>query len=98
MVVLIDSHVQENFTLDTGQGNDTVRFEKTTVDGDVDLDLFAGQDLIEILLSSKLLGSSSFDGGTGIDTVRTQVGPEADAVEIAFMTFENLQLQPVVLS
>jgi hypothetical protein len=97
-VTLIDSVIQENLFLDTGSGNDIVRFDNSTVAGDVDIELFDGQDVVEIVNGSRLLGSTRLVGGAGIDKFVRQLGPPADAVEIAFLAFEDLELDEFILA
>lgn len=77
-------------------GNDDVRLERTTVEGDTSISLGLGQDSVELVLASKLLGSTDLFGGAGIDTLIRQVAPGINAVEIAFLANEDFELDTFI--
>jgi len=97
LVMLVDSTVQEGFTLETGEGRDHIIFDNTTVGGDVVIDLFGGVDTVEVLRGSRLLGATDLDGGDDIDMFIRQLGPPSEAVDIAFLEFENLEVDSFIL-
>jgi hypothetical protein len=90
-VVFLDVFFSENLTFEALDGNDNIRFEETTVDGDTTIETNGGNDLLEILAGSELLGSSELDGGAGIDTLRRQV-ITAPTIVIAFLDLETFEL------
>ena len=102
IVTLTDSNIAERFTLTTGNGRDHLVFDNTTIGGDVDVMLGKGIDTVEVLRGSRLLGSTSLNGGDAMDEddvdffVR-QLGPGPEAVEIAFLDFENFEVDEFIL-
>ena len=62
-----------DFSLSADAGNDEIRLERTTVEGDTSISVGAGQDTVELVLATKLLGSTDLFGGDGIDTLTRQV-------------------------
>jgi hypothetical protein len=90
-IVFLDVFFSENLTIEGLDGNDNIRFEETTVDGDATIETNGGNDLLEILEGSELLGSTELDGGDGIDTLRRQV-ISAPTIVIAFLNEETFEL------
>ena len=90
-IVFLNVDFSENITIVALAGNDNITFEQTTVDGDTSIDTGAGNDLLEILEGSRLLGSSELEGGAGIDTLRRQV-ITAPTIVIAFLDLETFEL------
>jgi hypothetical protein len=90
-IVFLDVFFSENLTIEGLDGNDNIRFEETTVDGDATIETNGGNDLLEILEGSELLGSTELDGGDGIDTLRRQV-ITAPTIVIAFLDEETFEL------
>jgi hypothetical protein len=89
---------QDTLDIDGNLGNDELYFERTTVEGDATIDLDGGQDTIELVLGTQLLGSTDLEGGAGIDTLRRQVAPGADAIVIAFLANETFELDFFITS
>lgn len=86
------------FDFDGNAGNDELYFERTTVQGDVIIDTDGGQDTVELVLGTQFLGSTTLEGGAGIDTLIRQVAPGADAVVIAFLFLETFELDQFIVS
>jgi len=86
------------FNFDGNAGNDELRLERTTVEGDAVIDTDGGQDTVELVLGTRLLGSTTLQGGAGIDTLTRQVAPGADAVVIAFLFLETFELDTFIVS
>ena len=97
VVMLVNSTIQEDFHLETGEGRDHVVLDNTTIGGDCNMDLFGGIDAVDILRGSRLLGATDLDGGDNIDMFTRQLGPAEEAVEIAFLDFENLEVDLFIL-
>lgn len=90
-ILFLSVDFSENVTIDGLAGNDNIRFEQTVVGGDTNIDTGAGNDLVEILDGSELLGSTILEGGAGIDTLRRQV-ITAPTIVIAFLDEETFEL------
>lgn len=88
----------DEFDFDGDGGNDELYFERTTVEGDTIINTDGGQDTVELVLGTKLLGSTDLIGGAGIDTLRRQVAPGADAIVIAFLATEDFELDFFITS
>ena len=86
------------FDFDGNAGNDELYFERTTVQGDVLIDTDGGQDTVELVKGTQFLGSTTLEGGAGIDTLKRQVAPAADAVIIAFLFTETFELDVFIVS
>jgi hypothetical protein len=86
------------FNFDGDAGNDELYFERTTVQGDVVIDTDGGQDTVELVLGTRFLGSTTLEGGAGIDKLIRQVAPAADAVVIAFLFNETFELDEFIVS
>ncbi len=92
-VVLSGGRSGGNLVIGSGAGVDKVRLTNHTVEGDTDIDLGAGVDLLEILAASQLLGQSSLAGGGGIDTLWRQLTPTSQRVNIAFLAYEDFEIE-----
>ncbi|NLY02131.1 MAG: hypothetical protein GXY83_39105 [Rhodopirellula sp.] len=90
--------VGERLTIEAEDGSDEIRLERTTVEGDTEIDLGDGVDLLEIVRASMLLGSSSFTSGDKIDVFRQQILPPAEAVDIVFIDFDDFNVHEYLTS
>ena len=92
------SEIGERLDLDSGAGVDRVEItDATVIRGDVDIDLGDGVDWLGILAASELLGSTSLTGGGDLDTFARQVAPAEEAVDIAFLAWEDFEIDEFVL-
>jgi hypothetical protein len=83
--------VGDDLRITTGAGADRVRLEETIVRGDADIRLGGGIDLLEILAASRLLGTSSLDGGAQDDKLVREIAPPNRAIEIAYLVLETFE-------
>ena len=86
------------FNFDGNAGNDELYFERTTAEGDVVIDTDGGQDTVRLVKGTKFLGSTTLQGGAGIDKLIRQVAPGADAIVIAFLFTETFELDEFIVS
>lgn len=96
-VTFSGAHISERLDLTSGAGADRIEItEETVIQGDVVVNLGDGVDWLGVLAGSELLGSTSLTGGADLDTFVRQILPEAEAVDIAFLAWEDFEIDDFV--